>query len=220
MRTTASQITSLTIVYWTVYSGADQRKHQSSASLAFRGIHRGPVNSPHKGSVTRKMFSFDDVIMNNQLPVVLQYFRNNTIMLNVGVLWQIYEIIYYWYVKISRCGYMEHGWKCITFYVQKHIAPLAMCYNPPLVHDMPLGMSAFVKLVSFKTISRLINTLSINTSSPMTASLEDFLLTPKIYLHSLILIISTNIDSSMCLTERPFSSLHSSRKQGPQTSIP
>ena len=31
----ASQITSLTIVYSTIYSGADQRKHQSSASLAF-----------------------------------------------------------------------------------------------------------------------------------------------------------------------------------------
>ena len=41
----ASQITSLTIVYSTIYSDADQRKHQSSASLAFvRGIHRGPVN--------------------------------------------------------------------------------------------------------------------------------------------------------------------------------
>ena len=45
----ASQITSLSIVYSTVYSDADQRKHQSSASLAFvRGIHRGRVNSPHK----------------------------------------------------------------------------------------------------------------------------------------------------------------------------
>ena len=64
MSTIASQITSLTIVYSTVYSGTDQRKHQSSASLAFvRGIHRGPVNSPHKGPVTRKMFPFDDVIM-------------------------------------------------------------------------------------------------------------------------------------------------------------
>ena len=52
------------IVFSTVYSGADQRKHQSSASLAFvRGIHRGPVNSPHKWPVTRKMFPFDDVIM-------------------------------------------------------------------------------------------------------------------------------------------------------------
>ena len=56
--TVASQITSLAIVHSTVDSGADQRKHQISASLAFvRGIHRGPVNSPHKGPVTRKMFS-------------------------------------------------------------------------------------------------------------------------------------------------------------------
>ena len=64
MGTIASQITSLTIVHSTVYSVADQRKHQSSASLAFvRGIHRGPVNSPHKWPVTRKMLPFDDVIM-------------------------------------------------------------------------------------------------------------------------------------------------------------
>ena len=60
----ASQITSLTIVYSIIYSDADQRKHQSSASLAFvRGIHWWPVNSPHKWPVTRKMFPFDDVIM-------------------------------------------------------------------------------------------------------------------------------------------------------------
>ena len=53
----ASQITSLAIVCSTVYSGIDQRKHQSSASLAFvRGIHRWPVNSPHKGRVTWKRF--------------------------------------------------------------------------------------------------------------------------------------------------------------------
>ena len=59
-----SQITCLTIVYSTVYSDADQRKHQSSASLAFvRGIHRGPVNSLHKWPVTWKMFPFDDVIV-------------------------------------------------------------------------------------------------------------------------------------------------------------
>ena len=49
----ASQITSLTIVYSTVYSGTDQRKHQSSTSLALG----------HKGPVTRKMIPFDDVIM-------------------------------------------------------------------------------------------------------------------------------------------------------------
>ena len=60
----ASRITSLTSVYSTVYSGADQRKHQSSASLAFvRGIHRRPVNSQQKWPVTRQIFPFDDVIM-------------------------------------------------------------------------------------------------------------------------------------------------------------
>ena len=59
-----SQDTSLSIVYSTVYSGADQRKYQSSASLAFvRWIHRRPVNSPHKRPVTRKIFPFHDVIM-------------------------------------------------------------------------------------------------------------------------------------------------------------
>ena len=64
----ASQITNLTIVYSSVYfrhrRRRRRRKHQSSASLAFvRGVHRWPVNSPHKESITRKMFPFDDVIM-------------------------------------------------------------------------------------------------------------------------------------------------------------
>ena len=64
MNSIASQITSLTIVYSNVYSGADQSKHQSSASLAFVWrIHRGTVNSPHKWPITRKIFPFDDVIM-------------------------------------------------------------------------------------------------------------------------------------------------------------
>ena len=60
----AHQIVNITIVYSTVYSDADQRKHQSSVSLAFVwGTHRGPVNSPHKWPVTLKMFPFDDVII-------------------------------------------------------------------------------------------------------------------------------------------------------------
>ena len=59
-----SQIASLAIVCPTVYSGADQRKHQRSASLAFvRGIHRWAVNSPHKRPVMQNMFPFDNVIM-------------------------------------------------------------------------------------------------------------------------------------------------------------
>ena len=68
MRTMAWQITSLTIVYSTIYSRACQRKHQSSASLAsVWGIHRWPMNSPHKGPVTRKMFPFDDVIRGEEV---------------------------------------------------------------------------------------------------------------------------------------------------------
>ena len=64
MSAMASQIASVSMVCSTVCSGADQRKHQSSASLAFlRGIHRWPVNSPHKGTVMRKMFPFHDVFM-------------------------------------------------------------------------------------------------------------------------------------------------------------
>ena len=67
MSVMASQSTSRTIVYSNVYSGTDQRKHQSSASLAFvRGIHQWLVNSPHKAPVMQKMFPFHDVIMNIQ----------------------------------------------------------------------------------------------------------------------------------------------------------
>ena len=73
----ASQVTSLTTVYSTVYSGADHREHQSSASLAFaRGIHRGSVNSAHRWPVTRKMFPFDDDIMMSILPALLDLCEN------------------------------------------------------------------------------------------------------------------------------------------------
>ena len=71
MGAVASQITSLMIVYSTVYSDADQSKHQSPASLAFvRGIHRGPVNSPHKWPVTRQRFPIDDIIMDHAETVI------------------------------------------------------------------------------------------------------------------------------------------------------
>ena len=99
----ASQITSLAIVYSTVYSGADQRKHQSSASPAFvRGIHQWPVNSPHKWPLMRKMFPFDDVIMNTTLC--------NEIVSNVtrrGVTWPTHTRTYIYNINIiiteNRC---------------------------------------------------------------------------------------------------------------------
>ena len=69
----ASQIASLTIVYSTVYSGADQRKHQSSLSLAFVwGIDRLPVNSPHKWPVTLESFH----LMTSSWLFTLYFFLN------------------------------------------------------------------------------------------------------------------------------------------------
>ena len=51
------QITDVSIVFSTVCPGADQRKHQSSTSLAFvRGNHQWLVDSPHKGPITWKIF--------------------------------------------------------------------------------------------------------------------------------------------------------------------
>ena len=74
----APQITSISTVCSTVSSGTHQRKHQSHVSLAFvRGIHRWPVDSPHKGPITRKMLPFGDVIMILMITVVLQISRNN-----------------------------------------------------------------------------------------------------------------------------------------------
>ena len=85
------QITSLPIVYLTGYSGEYERKHQSSASLAFvRGIHRGPVNSPPKWPVTRKMFPFDDVIMPRGLLFISGW---SWFSLTMGMLRVVFEII-------------------------------------------------------------------------------------------------------------------------------
>ena len=87
MNRMASQMTSLTIVYSTVYSGTDQRKHQSSALLAFvRGIHRWPVNSPHKWLVTREMFPFDDVIMSFCSVTSTHLHSRKTFELSMGTL--------------------------------------------------------------------------------------------------------------------------------------
>ena len=101
----ASQITSLTIVYSSVYSGGDQRKHQSSVSLAFvRGIHRRPVNSPHEWPVTRKVFPFDDVIMWPALS------RDHYIydILNMFVVWIVCIIREMYFVSPYRIDLLLH----------------------------------------------------------------------------------------------------------------
>ena len=64
MSAMTSQITCTSTVCSAVCSGSHQRKHQSSALLAFVSrIRRWPRDSPHKGPVARKMGPFDDVII-------------------------------------------------------------------------------------------------------------------------------------------------------------
>ena len=64
MRLMTSSINIVSSICSTICFGGHQRKHQKSASLVFmRGIHRWPVDSPHKGPITRKMFRFDDVLV-------------------------------------------------------------------------------------------------------------------------------------------------------------
>ena len=122
MGATASQITSLTIVYSTVYSDADQRKHQSSASLAFvQGIHRRPVNSPHKWPITRKMFPFDDVIMNNSSTVCIR----------------LHSVRYDWWTY-----FLWHRLRCFTNTPVYRIAKYALIY----IFDWVINIKAQHKL--------------------------------------------------------------------------
>ena len=99
----ASQITSLTIVYSIVYSGADQRKRESSASLAFvMGIHRLPVNSPHKGPVTRKMLPFDDVIMGIFHQFRYFPYHSHTWMFWCDICWDIRHMFQNWFTDHNQ----------------------------------------------------------------------------------------------------------------------
>ena len=93
MSTMSSQITGMSIVYSTGWSGAYHRKHQISASLAFvcvwGGIHRSPVNSSHNGLVTRKIFSLmtsSSFFDNWLLPNIIKYFKLRSQTLNTIIL--------------------------------------------------------------------------------------------------------------------------------------
>ena len=99
MWTIASQITSLTIVYSTVYSGANQRKHQSSASLAFvQGIHRWPVNFPH----TWRGKCFHLMTSSWLTPTCVSRPRW-VIVRRAGLLWSQQDFEWRWSVPLFKC---------------------------------------------------------------------------------------------------------------------
>ena len=132
----ASQITSLTTVYSTVYSDADQRKHQSSASLAFvRGIHRGPANSPHKWPVTRKMFPFHDVIMMKPIlnPGPLDHFNTQSRSLETLGNLTTWRIIAKW-IEDQDSKYASSWWR----------------------HEMETFSALIVLKVVFDTVKKLV----------------------------------------------------------------
>ena len=82
-------MTSLTVAYSAVYSDTDQRKHQSSASLAFVwGIHRDRWIPRTKGQLRGKMFPFDDVIMGGKkTPRVRSHYNHVIKIISLG--WRI-----------------------------------------------------------------------------------------------------------------------------------
>ena len=136
MNVMASQITSLAIVYSSVYPGADQRKHQSSASLAFvPGIHRWPVNSPHKGPVTLNMFPFDDVIlawnentsMNRTRPHVCHLERHRDTKKDIDLFFCIVQ----WYAWVYISPY-------ISVNMLEKILNKAVDYSDPICHSFRL----------------------------------------------------------------------------------
>ena len=120
MDTIASQITSLTIVYSIVYSGTDHRNHQSSASLAFvRGIHRGPVNFPHRGPVTRKIFPFDDVIMTYDRVMVIVPNHTDTETEMLSFWWNfnhwLHRKLSFWQLSVQPVIKISSKWRHFCF---------------------------------------------------------------------------------------------------------
>ena len=105
MSARASQIVSLTIVYSTVYLGADKKRHQSSSSLALvRGIHRWPVNSPCKA-------------------------RNAK---NVSIWWRHHETS--WYYSLQTVHEVQHTkhtryWRLLCIVVVKYRAILPIFFR-------------------------------------------------------------------------------------------
>ena len=108
---------------WVNNSDADQIKHQSSASLAFLwGIHQRPVNSPHKGPVTRKMFPFYDVIMITEYLAVSYDWSAPRIIVSIGsglrgqIIFSI-SLPGKYFTKIHENDKGEIVWKLVLFYL-------------------------------------------------------------------------------------------------------
>ena len=180
----ASRITNLTIVYSTVYSGADQTKHRSPASLAFvRGVHRWPVNSPHKGPVTRNAYCFhlmtsfwcvDSIVMAGKcetndsfnLFCRLVVYRcphdrpQFTEMMNSRLkasLWIFIGYRWFFFSLRRRCLFIEHirRWHSIYFNVHRKQSHSTACSEHQHRKHQTLHDLPFVKGIHCRTMDSL-----------------------------------------------------------------
>ena len=143
-----SQITSLTI-YW----GADQRKHQSTASLAFvMGIHRWPVKSPHKGPVTQKRFPFDDVVLVCHVVQGTPCSLNNVADQDDVIKWK--PFLRYWtFVREFRGKLLEIYW---YFWLENaHILPISALVQESKPNICQATMSRICKQIIQGHVSQM-----------------------------------------------------------------
>ena len=129
MSALASQITGVSIVCSMVGSGADQRKHQSSASLAYvRGIHRWQVNSPNKKASKAENVSIIVTIASSRLLRCQKYEMCPTVWYSaLFILRHHYNIRINWYLlwtcsrihpllnmnieEVYKVALWPHGWR-------------------------------------------------------------------------------------------------------------
>ena len=132
-----------------------------------RGVHRGPVNSPHKGPVTRKMFPFDDVIMcendnhtteaqtNEELKFISEWLKISRISRNINTM-RPRQNGRHFADDIYKCIFMnENEW--ISLKIPLKFVPKGQFNKiPPLVQimawrrpgDKPLSEAMVVSLLT------------------------------------------------------------------------
>ena len=89
------------------------------------GNSPGPVNSPHKGPVTRKMFPFDDVIMATEsgywsIKISEYYYRDNdrTIEAFETVSKMGHHCLRYWFIASSEASHFLNQY-CFPYHWEK-----------------------------------------------------------------------------------------------------
>ena len=145
--TMASHITSLTIVYSTVYSGAYRRKHQSTASLAFvRGIHRGTGEFPAQMASNAE---------------------------NVSIWWRHHDNVAILSSSHHCCPFFNHVYSIIHFWsLNSLLRPWLSCFTNSIAdHHIEITLQQIFNLIIFSRNNRLIllhdcMMLSLHTGGP------------------------------------------------------